>query len=241
MNLMKRAASLVAMIGWVAGMVGTAQAQMAVVDVGAIAQLKEQVSYWQQQIAAMEAELSQLQATHAALTGPRGFENLLLISTEARNYLPSSWAEIEQLLAGQSARYGALARALAASIEAVAVLTPEQLAARSPQEREVLESGRSHAAWLAATTRGAYAEASARFASLQQLIAAVGQVTDAKAVADLQARIGAEQTMLANEQAKLELLAQMAQAEAALLTQRQREAVIASHGQFAARFQPVAP
>ncbi len=238
---MKRAACVASFVVWAVGVVGTAQAQFAVVDVGAILQLKEQITYWQQQITAMQEELSQLQATHAALTGPRGLENLLPISIDARNYLPTSWTEIEQLLAGQSARYGALAQALAASLQSVALLSPEELAMRSPLELEVLEGGRKHAAWLAATTRGAYAEASARFASLQQLIAAVGQVADAKAVADLQARIGAEQSMLANEQAKIELLAQMAQAEAALQAQRQREAVIASHGQFAARFQPVAP
>ena len=76
---------------------------------------------------------------------------------------------------------------------------------------------------------------------MQQLVAAVGQVADAKAAADLQARIAAEQAMLANEQAKLELLAQLATAEQAAQAQRMHEAAIAGHGTFAARFQPTLP
>lgn len=238
---MKRVMSLVVAVTLAVGVVDTAQAQWAVVDVRAIFELRQQLNYWRQQITAMQQELTQLQATHSALTGPRGLQNLLTISTAARNYLPTNWAEVQQVLAGQSARYGALAQALAANVEAVSLLSPQELAARSPQERAVIESGRTQAAWFAAATRGAYAEASERFTALQQLIAAVGQVTDAKAAADLQARIGAEQAMLANEQAKIELLAQTAQAEEAMQAQRRREAVIAGHGQFAARFQPVAP
>lgn len=229
------------MLVCVLGVVGPAQAQMAVVDVRAIFQLRQQISYWRQQITSMQQELSQLQATHAALTGTRGLQNLLPVSLDVRNYLPTDWTEMQRLLAGQSTRYGALGREVAAGVIAASVLSPDELARRSPQERAVIESGRTQAAWLTATSRDAYAQASARFGSLQQLIAAVGHVTDAKAVADLQARIAAEQAMLANEQAKIELLAQMAQAEEILQGQRQREAVIAGHGQFAARFQPVAP
>lgn len=229
------------MLACALGVAGTAQAQMAVVDVRAVFELRQQINYWRQQITSMQQELSQLQATHAALTGARGLQNLLPVSLDVRNYLPADWTEIQRLLAGQGTRYGALAREVAAGITAASVLSADELARRSPQERAIIESGRTQAAWLTATSRDAYAQASARFGSLQQLIAAVGRVTDAKAVADLQARIGAEQAMLANEQAKIELLAQMAQAEEALQAQRQREATIAGHGQFAARFQPVSP
>lgn len=221
------------------GLVGAAQAQMAVVDVRAIFELRQQISYWRQQISSMQRELTQLQATHAALTGARGMQNLLSVSLDARNYLPNNWEEMQRMLAGQSARFGALSRSMNTEIDANAVLTPAFVAGRSPGERAVIEDGRSHAAWLAATTRDAYGQASTRFGQLQQLIAAVGQVGDAKAVADLQARIASEQAMLANEQAKLELLAQLAQAEQAAQAQRMREQALAGHGQFAARFQPV--
>lgn len=223
------------------GMVESASAAMAVVDVRAIAQLRQQLSLARDQLATLRDELNQLRATHAALTGPRGMQHLLAVAPEARNYLPEDWAEMQRVLAGQSARYGALAAAVSAAIESQQVLSPGFVAGRSPDEQAVIEAGRQGPAWLASLTREAYAQASARFGELQQLIGAVGQVTDAKAAADLQARIASEQAMLANEQAKLELLAMMAQAEQGLAAQRVREAAIAGHGTFAARFQPVLP
>lgn len=239
---MKRSVTAVVMAAVLTfGGVAPASAAMAVVDVRAIFELRQQISYWRQQITAMQRELSQLQATHAALTGPRGMQNLLAVSPQARNYLPEDWVQMQQVLGGQSARYGALAAATTAAIESQRVLSAGFVAGRSPEEQAVIEAGRQGPAWLAATTRQAYAEASARFSQLQQLIGAVGQVSDAKAVADLQARIASEQAMLANEQAKLELLAMMAGAEQAMAAQRAREAAVAGHGTFAARFQPVLP
>lgn len=238
---MKRLMQAAAMVGVLGFAPVVAQAQMAVVDVRAIFELRQQINYWRQQITSMQQELAQLQATHSALTGIRGLQNLLPLSLDARNYLPADWSAIRGVLAGQGGRHAALAGDLAGILQTVSLLTEADLSRRSPRERAAIEEGRSQAAWLAATSRSAYAQASARFGSLQQLIVAVGQVTDAKAAADLQARIAAEQAMLANEQAKLELLAQMSRAEEALQAQRQREAVIAAHGQFAARFQPVTP
>jgi len=47
------------------------QAQWAVVDVGAITQLIQEVSYWKQQIQAMSSQLNQLQSTYNAMTGDR--------------------------------------------------------------------------------------------------------------------------------------------------------------------------
>jgi len=56
---------------------------------------------------------------------------------------------------------------------------------------------------------------------------------------DLQARINAELGMLQNEQTKVQVLSQAMQAQEAAGRQQQREQVIAAHGHFADRFQPV--
>ena len=229
MKRIMRAAAVAAVM--TVGVAGPAQATYPVIDVKAIVQLKQQLS-------AMARELDQLRATHGALTGVRGMQNLLAVPTEERNYLPGDWQEMERVLAGQSARYGELARAVEGGVTANVVLSSAFLADRSPQEQVAIEQSRRRAAWLAATTRAAYAQTSTRFGELQQLIAAVGRVADAKAAADLQARIATEQAMLANEQAKLELLAQMAAAQEAIEAQQRREAALAGHGTFAARFQP---
>jgi len=111
-----------------------------------------------------------------------------------------------------------------------AVLTPQQVAALSPAEREKLLAARQSAALLAVTTHEALAASSNRFVSLQQLIAAIGRAQDQKPALDLQARISAEQTMLQNEQIKLHSLYQIAQAQEWARRQRVQEQAVADIG-----------
>ena len=241
---MKRKASVVAvsaalLVGLTAA--PAAHATYPVIDVAAIKQLVAQINYWKQQISAMQRELNQLQQTHAALTGPRGMQSLLALSDAERNYLPKDWAGVAQVLAGQSAQYGALASAVEQIVENRAVLEPARLARMTDAERASIEEARRASAGLAVMTREAYAEAGARFASLAQLVQAIGTAGDAKAIADLQGRIAAEQAMLENEQAKLAVLAQAAEAERQVRELEVRELAIAGHGTFATRLRPVLP
>lgn len=239
---MKRRAGVVALgAAMLAGLgvAAPAQAAMAVIDVAAIRQLVAQVNYWRQQITAMEQELNQLQQTHAALTGPRGMEALLATTDAERNYLPRDWGGVAQVLAGQSAQYTALAASVEAGVASRAVLEPGRLARMTEAERASIEESRRTSMGLAVMTREAYAQAGARFASLAQLVQAIGTASDAKAIADLQGRIAAEQAMLENEQAKLGVLAQMADAERQVREQQVRELAIAGHGTFETRLRPV--
>jgi type IV secretion system protein VirB5 len=80
--------------------------------------------------------------------------------------------------------------------------------------------------------------ASGRFADLQQLIDAVAQAADQKAVLDLQARIAAEAVMLQNEHTKLDVLYQGVQADRWASAQHARELALAGHGDFSSRWQP---
>ena len=73
------------------------------------------------------------------------------------------------------------------------------------------------------------------------LIDAIPAANDPKAIAELQARIAAEQVMLANDQSKLNALDAWADAQVANAQLRRREAVVAAHGHFADRFQPRTP
>ena len=216
-----------------------AHATYPVIDVAAINQLVAQINYWKQQISAMQRELTQLQQTHAALTGPRGMQALLSLSDAERNYLPKDWAGVAQVLAGQSAQYGALASAVEAGVAQRAMLDPARLARMTEAERKSIEEERRASMGLAVMAREAYAQAGARFASLAQLVQAIGTASDAKAIADLQGRIAAEQAMLENEQAKLAVLSQVAAAEAQVREQQRRELAIAGHGTFQARLRPV--
>ncbi len=138
---MRRRAGVVTAIGTAVlaavAVVPPAQAQFAVIDVAAIRHLVVQIDYWRQQIEAMSAELTQLEATHAALTGPRGMEALLAITPEQRNYLPGEWEAMRAALEGQSAEYGALARAVGAVVELRAVLSEAVLAEMTEAEEKV--------------------------------------------------------------------------------------------------------
>jgi len=223
---------LVALLGGIP----QAQAQWAVIDVGAIAQLIEQIATLREQLETARDQLDQARRQYDAMTGGRGMENLL--RDQQRNYLPPDWQSLEGALTGASGAYSALSRQLEAVVSANAVLTPGQLAGLSDQERQQLLSARNSIAMFQVTSRRALEVNSARFASLQQLIDAIPSATDAKAAMDLQARIAAEQLMLQNEQTKLMVLQQAMEAEERARRQRAGELAIANIGSLR-RFAPV--
>jgi type IV secretion system protein VirB5 len=207
-----------------------AHAQWAVVDVGAIAQLIQQVATMEEQLSTAKNQLTQARQQFDAMTGGRGMEGLL--GGINRNYLPSDWAALESALRGAAGASGALSDSVRNIVEANAVLTPAQVAALPPAERAELQSVRQSTALLQAMTREALATTSQRFASVQSLISAISGASDQKAILDLQARIGAEQGMLQNEQTKLQTLYQALQAERWAGEQRRREQAIADIGAY---------
>jgi type IV secretion system protein VirB5 len=211
------------------------QAQFAVIDVASLTQLVTEVQTLEQQLATARSQLTQAQAQFQALTGDRGMEQLL--SGIARNYLPADAAALQSAAQAGSA-FAALNADVRAGLLAESALSNTQLAALPPQAVAQLQSQRQSAALLLGLTHEALANASGRFAGLQQLIDAIGRASDPKAALDLQARISAEAGMLQNEGTKLQVLFQTVHADERADTQRTRELIIAGHGAFAARFQP---
>ncbi|MBW4053684.1 MAG: type IV secretion system family protein [Proteobacteria bacterium] len=181
-----------------------AQAQWAVIDVGAINQLLQEVTLLRQQLTTTQEELSQARSTYQAMTGDRGMERLLAGTN--RNYLPTDWADLQQVMQGGSSSYGSLAASVQSLVGSNAVLSSQQLAALSPTEQADVEADREHVALLQALSRDELSTASARFGSLQELINAIPTATDEKGILDLQARIEVEQAMLENEAIKLSVL-----------------------------------
>jgi type IV secretion system protein VirB5 len=195
-----------------------ANAQWAVVDVGAIAQLMQEVKQMEQAVQTAQNQLNQAQQTYQSMTGGRGME--LLLSGTMRNYLPASWPQVSTALAGP----------IQATVNANAVLTAGQWAALSPTEQQQMTAARGNAALLQVAAQQAYATTSNRFASVQQLIGAIPTATDQKGILDLQARIAAEQGMLQNDQTKLQVLFQLVQAQELARRQRTHEQAIADVG-----------
>jgi type IV secretion system protein VirB5 len=205
-----------------------AQAQFAVIDVASIVQLVQQVEQLQQQVETAKSQLAQAQSEYAAMTGNRGMEQLL--SGTTRNYLPANWSQLSQVMAGSSGSFPTLASDVLSLLKANAILTPLQVSALSSAQQSQLLAARQSPALLQALARSAVTNSSDRFASLQQLIGSIGTAADQKAALDLNARIAAEESMLQNEQTKLQGLYQVAQSQEWARAQRAREQAIADQG-----------
>ena len=213
-----------------------ARAQFAVIDVASVTQLVTEVEDLEQALTVAREHLAQAQAQLRSMTGDRGMERLLAGTN--RNYLPADWSQLTAALDETRSAYATLSAAIQQALTEDAVLTPHQLATLSPDSQQQLAADRGTAALLQAVSRQALANASSRFADLQQLIDAIGAASDQKSILDLNARIGAEQAMLQNEQAKLAMLVAAAEAQRWADEEQERERAIAGQGEFATRFQP---
>src|SRR6202789_2484697 len=171
------------------GAAPAARAQWAVIDVGAIAQLIQEVKTMSQQLITAEAQLQQAKNTLQSMSGGRGMQTLL--SGTNRNYLPTSSGQLTSAMQG-SGSYPGLTLDVRNAVNANAVLTPTQLAALSPADQQQIAAAPQAAALRQALAQEALANSSSRFAALQGLISAIGSATDQKGILDLQARISAE-------------------------------------------------
>lgn len=213
-----------------------ARAQWAVIDAPAIVQLIQEVQTTAQQLATAKDQLLQAKQALQTMTGDRGMEQLL--SGTIRNYLPSNWAQVTGVAQG-SGGFAALSTDAQSVVAANAVLSPQRLATLPTSGQQLIQGQRQWSAMQQALSHQALANASNRFASIQNLISAISNAADQKGILDLQARISAELGMLQNEQIKVQILNQSTQAQESSLRQQAREQVIDGHGRFDARFQPV--
>ena len=133
-----------------------AHAQFAVIDIGTITQLiqqiltmKEQLDTAKNQLDTARNQLNQAKSEFDSMTGGRGMEGLL--PGINRNYLPANWSELENALKGAAGAYGAIASSLKNVIDTNAILTTAQIAGLSPGERAQLEAARRSAAMLQVT------------------------------------------------------------------------------------------
>ena len=217
------------------GATPAAHAQFAVIDVASLSQLVSELQVLQQQLATARGELLQAQTEYQSITGVRGMGQLL--AGTQRNYLPPDWPTLQAALQG-SGGYPRLAADLQSAASAAAVLSAQQLATLSPAASAQLQARRQTVALLQSLSHESIANSSSRFSAVQQLIDAIAQAPDQKAILELQARIAAEHGMLQNEQTKQQVLYQGIQAQDWANAQRMRELAVSGHGQFQNRFQP---
>lgn len=196
----------------------TFAAGIPVIDSANLAQAIQQVTAWGTQAQQMVDQLNQMQKQLENASGVRGMADLVN-DPATRQYLP---AEYQTLLSDGVGQWEAIQEAakvfdiedssLAGNAEAVASYNAD----------------RKQNAINRASAEEAYASASQRFEDIQVLLDKVNSAPDAKDIADLQARIQAEQVMLQNEANKLAALEQLSQAQAAIRNQQSHEKKLSS-------------
>lgn len=229
---MKTLRALMAAVAFVF-IAGTAHAGIPVIDAANLAQSIQQVVAWGQQytqmvdsITQLRNQYAQLQTTYNSLTGNRGLSTMLngVGDQAARRYLPAQGDQIEQLASGLVPGYGTLQSTVASLKSAVSSMPPGTFAPGS-DALNVLSAKINSLATQKALGQAAYSSAAQRTSDLENMIATTGVATDPKAIAEMQARIGAQQALLQNESAKLQALQYMQAAEQQQNEQRANEAI----------------
>lgn len=184
-----------------------------VIDGSNLAQAILQVDAWKQQYDQMVNQFKQLEQQYKNLNGVRGMANLVN-NPALRQYLPADYQTI------LNHGYGNWE-----SIRAAAKIydIKQTSLGQGTDAAKAFETKAKQAAINRATTEDAYKQASKRFADIQVLLDKVNAAPDSKDIADLQARIQAEQVMMQNENTKLIMLGQLAQAQRDLQAQQAAE------------------
>lgn len=204
-----------------------------VIDAANLANSIKQVVAWGQQytqmvdsIQQLQNQYAQLQTTYSAMTGSRGMSTLLNgpVDQTMRRYLPAQGAQIDQLASGAVAGYGPLQSAIS-SLKGVVSTVPNGTFASGSDALNVLSAKINSLATQKALGQAAYSSAAQRTSDIEGLIATSAAATDPKSIAEMQARIGAQQALLQNESAKLQAMAYMQAAEQQQNEQRANEAI----------------
>jgi P-type DNA transfer protein VirB5 len=231
---MKFSKRLLAAVALTAG-VGSANAGIPVIDVSNLAQSIQQVIAWgqqytqmAQQITTMRDQYTQLTNTYNAMTGNRGLGTLLngVVDQAARRYLPADGTQIGQLSTGVVAGFGSLQATISRYKSSVTSLPGTTFSVGTDAAR-AFDARVNSMATQQALGEAAYTSTAQRTTALENMISTIGVADDPKAIAEINARIVAQQALIANEATKLQALSYMQQLDAQRNEQASRDAFAA--------------
>jgi type IV secretion system protein VirB5 len=190
------------------------------------AKLSEQLQQLQQQVSQAQQLLEQTKGQYQALTGSRNLGQIM-DNPAFRDYLPPDWQGVyDSVRTGGYSGLSGSARSIATTNQVYDVCAQVGLDPDPQRAQEAVAACQASVASSAqdkAMALEAFDRAKARLAQIQDLMHAINQTKDPKAIAELQARIAAEQAAILNEQTKLQMFQLAAQAEKDLQAQRERE------------------
>jgi type IV secretion system protein VirB5 len=198
-----------------------AQAQIPVTDVASITQramesaqqltqLLNQLEQMKAQLQTMRSQLDQAKDTYSSMTGSRGMGQLL--GNENYERIPTNWQQTMDMTngTGQDGNISSLANKI---LKTMGGIDPSVFSSVDQAYGQLAGDQAKQAASYQAVQGTEYDDVAKRFGDLKQLIGKIDQAPDQKAILDLNARIGAQQVMLQNEQLKMLALAQLRQAQ----------------------------
>jgi len=176
--------------------------------IGQLMQLYEQYK-------TLKDQYSQLQATHAAMTGSRGLGSIFY-NPALKGMLPPDMTKVYDAVKG-----GGYA-GISGSIKDI--LKKEKFSGSiDDMQTSIQDRQRDSAATDKAVGLKAYDSALARLSTIENLMNAVSGTNDVKAAEEIVGRIGAEQAAMQNEQTKLQLIGMLQQSERNLIQEQKRD------------------
>lgn len=164
----------------------------------------------------LKAQLDQQKQIFQSMNGARGMGQLLN-NPALRNYLPADWQKVYDGLA--QGGYSGLTGSAMAILKANGLnCTAFNSTQRALCERQAGKDAQDKAFGL-----DAYEQANRRIDQIEGLMNQINQTGDPKAIAELNARIQAENALIQNEQIKLQMFTQLSQAEDKLIRQQQKQ------------------
>lgn len=199
------------------GIAGANAGGIPVIDVANLAQTIQQVINEITQINNQVQQITQLQSQLNSINGMRNlgnvFNNPLL-----KNYVPAN--AFIQFNAIQSSGYGGLAATAKSLRDAVMVYNCLDM---SGTARIECQARLAQPYQQKGMLQDAMAAAAGRLSQIQSLMTQINATMDQKAVQEIQARIGAENALLAHEMSQLQMVQGMADSEERIARSRDRE------------------
>ncbi|WP_269714869.1 type IV secretion system protein [Caulobacter sp. NIBR2454] len=215
-----RPAVLAAIVCGASLTVAPAHGAMIVHDPTAYAKLVEELRTALDQLDTLKSQLAEGRKLHDSLNIGSAIDQIApqLAGADLRKALPDL-AALQAAARGDLSALGAIGEEARQIREARRKYRPEQGDAAGA----ILERGGDLAARDLAVGEAATKAAGERLEGLRELQVAVGRAESARAVADLQARISAEQALIANDQMRLQALALTQAAEERMQRQEAME------------------
>ncbi len=194
-----------------------ANAGIPVIDVAALVQAVQEVMQSIEQVTNQIRQIEQLQAQYQAITGARNLGDVMN-NPALQNYIP---ANATQLLGNvQTGGYSGLTSSARTLRDAQMTYNCLDLSGSAQTQ---CQSALAMPYQQKAFMQDAMDAARGRISQIQSLMQQINATPDAKAVAEIQARIEAENAMLQHQQTQINLARGLADAEARIAESRARE------------------